>query len=102
MAPQRPMTPQRGTAKPAPPATPSDAIPARVRATRLGYYDHKRRREGDVFTLADSKKEFSERWMEYVSDDLPERITTGKQALQQFHDETLAGKSPTGAADVLS
>lgn len=34
-----------------------------VKAKRLGYYDHKRRKEGDVFSL-DSKDDFSEKWME--------------------------------------
>lgn len=36
-----------------------------VKAKRLGYYDHKRRKEGDVFTLS-SKDHFSDKWMEAV------------------------------------
>ena len=63
----------------------------RVRATRAGYYDHLRRREGDVFTLASitglvmdvktgqhvsatipPEKQFSSRWMEKVADTSPE------------------------------
>lgn len=35
----------------------------RVKATRLGYYGHARRREGAVFNL-ESPEHFSERWME--------------------------------------
>lgn len=35
----------------------------KVKATRLGYYNHRRRREGDVFELMDDKA-FSKRWME--------------------------------------
>jgi len=34
----------------------------KVQAKELGYYEHKRRREGDVFTLLDPK-DFSEKWM---------------------------------------
>ena len=37
----------------------------KVKATRLGYYKHKRRREGDVFSLLDPSH-FSTRWMEKV------------------------------------
>lgn len=36
-----------------------------VKAIRMGYYDHKRRKEGDVFQL-DSKDDFSEKWMKAV------------------------------------
>lgn len=34
-----------------------------VRATKLGYYGHIRRREGALFTIT-SEKDFSPRWME--------------------------------------
>lgn len=37
----------------------------KVRATKLGYYDHRRRREGDVFEIH-SEKAFSKLWMEKV------------------------------------
>lgn len=37
----------------------------------MGYYDHKRRYQGDVFEIA-SEQAFSEKWMEKVSDDAPE------------------------------
>lgn len=37
-----------------------------VRATRIGFYGKKRRREGDVFPLTD-EKHFSESWMEDVT-----------------------------------
>ena len=37
----------------------------KVRATQTGFYDLKRRYEGDVFTLHDPKV-FSEKWMEKV------------------------------------
>lgn len=36
-----------------------------VRALDTGYYEHKRRREGDLFDLRD-EKDFSEKWMEAV------------------------------------
>lgn len=35
----------------------------KVIATRMGYYDHKRRKEGSVFTIK-SEKDFSKNWME--------------------------------------
>lgn len=77
-------------------ATPSDATRdlsqpkgkgIRVRATAIGYYGDMRRRVGDVFTI-DNEKQFSHKWMEKVSPKLREKTTTGKQALQQHHDET--------------
>ena len=37
----------------------------RVQATAPGYYDLKRRKEGDEFTIK-SEKEFSDKWMEPV------------------------------------
>lgn len=45
----------------------------KVRATKLGYYNHRRRRENDVFELMDEKA-FSNRWMEKVEgeDSAPE------------------------------
>ena len=39
----------------------------KVRATRLGYYNHRRRREGEVFKLL-SENAFSSKWMEKVDD----------------------------------
>ena len=84
-----------------PPAPARTAAPAarssriRVRATQLGYYDDKRRREGDVFTIQ-NEQAFSAKWMERVDPRTPERITTGAQALRKFHDETMRGKAPGG------
>lgn len=56
-----------------------------VKATGLGYYDHRRRREGDVFTLkpyqtrdgkvVSAKQQFSKNWMEIVPDETPEKIS---------------------------
>lgn len=77
--------------------------PFKVRATRPGYYDLVRRREGDVFTVS-GKQAFSSRWMERVSPDTPDKITTGQQHLQQAHDEVLAekmGGKATGDASPL-
>jgi hypothetical protein len=81
--------------------TSAGAAPAtrRVRATQVGYYDEKRRRVGDVFTLKQDK-DFSQTWMEEVDPHTPEKITTGAEVLRQQHDEILAGKA-TGDANVL-
>lgn len=58
----------------------------KVRATKLGYYDLKRRKEGEVFEISDTttfdeKKDkdvdvsaeslFSPKWMEKVDEDIP-------------------------------
>lgn len=37
----------------------------KVRAKELGFYNHKRRRAGDVFDVVDERA-FSKRWMEKV------------------------------------
>lgn len=58
----------------------------KVQATQLGYYEHKRRREGDVFTLVPrkdrygntmtAKAQFSKKWMKVVPDETPEKVST--------------------------
>lgn len=63
----------------------------RVRATRMGFVDNVRRREGDVFDV--HQAEFTEKWMEVVDGKTPPRSTTGKQELERKHDETLAEKA---------
>jgi hypothetical protein len=67
----------------------------KVEATQLGYYDDKRRRIGDVFTIT-SMKEFSDRWMRRVDSSTPERITTGAEELRRHHDEILKAKAAGG------
>lgn len=78
--------------------------PRRVRAIALGFHDNKRRREGNVFTIANAG-EFSPKWMVYVDQSTPEKTTTGQQELQQKHDELLgerlASKGGTGGANPL-
>lgn len=58
----------------------------KVKATELGYYEHMRRREGDVFELVVKKdkngkvispmEQFSKRWMELVPVETPEKVST--------------------------
>ena len=72
--------------------------PIKVRATRVGYYDHARRREGDVFTIA-NEQAFSKNWMEVVDPRTRERLTTAPQALRQQHDEILGGRVSGPASD---
>ena len=79
--------------------------PLKVRATQTGYYDHKRRRLGDVFTIA-NEKAFSGKWMELANPAAKEHTTSAPQALRQAHDEILGGKvtkaeDATGDADVM-
>lgn len=42
----------------------------KVRAVKLGYYDHLRRRPGDEFVLS-NPKHFSDKWMDKVEDSVP-------------------------------
>lgn len=79
----------------------------RVRATRTGYYEHVRRREGDVFTLIPrsipvmdrktgkptgemriftAKEQFSEVWMELAPATARETVSTSKQHITKVHD----------------
>ena len=73
--------------------------PIKVRALEMGYYDHARRREGDVFIIA-NERAFSARWMERVDLRTPEHVTTAPAALRKKHDEILGG-TVTGAQDVF-
>jgi hypothetical protein len=74
----------------------------RVRATKTGFVDNVRRREGDVFDV--HAKEFSEKWMETVDGSTPTQITGPAQALKNIHDQAVPGKlkttgdNPLGAA----
>jgi hypothetical protein len=71
----------------------------KVRATRLGYYDHARRREGDVFVM-DEHQVATHSWVERVPSNTPESISTSQDAINLAHDELLAAKAapPTGEA----
>jgi hypothetical protein len=74
-------------------SSPPTTAPQKVRAIRLGYYDHVRRRVGDVFTI--QARAFSAVWMEHVDPNTPERLTTGAQDLRRQHDEILSGRAPS-------
>jgi hypothetical protein len=63
----------------------------KVQATKMGFYDHKRRRRGDVFSLKDPKH-FSRKWMTKVGAETPDKITTGQEELRQKHDEILGAR----------
>lgn len=56
----------------------------KVRAIKMGYYNHIRQREGVEFTLTDSKH-FSSKWMERVN---------GESA--QDTEESISEKRPRG------
>ena len=73
----------------------------KVRATRMGYYDHVRRRENNVFVI--DEPHFSATWMEKVTRNTSESLTTAQQALnQKFDDELESRRGPSGAdADVI-
>lgn len=91
-------TPRRASTAAVPDPTPpqrSLGTKIRVRATRIGYFDHIRRREGDVFTIR-NEPAFSDKWMERVDPRTPEVITTSKEDLRRKHDEILHDKAPGG------
>jgi hypothetical protein len=94
--------------------TPKHAI--KVQATQTGYYDHIRRRPGDVFLIDGERLEadvlgpdgktvtrkkgevaaFSSRWMEKVDASTPESVSTANDAIRQQHDELLASRYADG------
>jgi hypothetical protein len=89
-------TPKKRTA----PATPAGARAAapkpaaatrtnlKVQATRMGIFQHGRRRENDVFTLT-SEREFNPSWMRWVDAGTPEKVTGPKEHLKNEHDQIL-------------
>ena len=121
-----PGTALQSTAAAAPVATSGQGIDPkrleriRVKATQDGYYQHKYRREGDVFLLVPlhgfvrdkktgqlvidektrrpipriitAREQYSYKWMEPADDDEPLRLTTSKQALERAHDEIMQGR----------
>lgn len=83
----------------------------KVRATRIGYYNHLRRREGDVFVLKaieghakdpktgkvtkktfSAEEQFSPNWMEEVDAKTPTKVTTAKQALREASNDIKSGR----------
>lgn len=94
-APAPAATPRRQSAPrdPAKPATAQTTVGIKVRATQLGYYDHVRRREGDVFLIA-KERDFSDRWMEYVDARTPESVSTSADELRRKHDEIIRSRRP--------
>ena len=84
------------------PHLPKDHAPhadsLKVRATAVCYYDDKRRRIGDVFTLLDPKH-FSETYMERVDPATPDHITTGQEVLRQEHDAIVGATVKTRVSD---
>lgn len=78
-------------------------LKVKVRATRMGYYDHVRRREGDVFIYTMGLKETKlPSWVERTDPRTPERITTGVQELRQKHDEILRDRNPAGGTPLVN
>lgn len=109
-APARTEATKRGPYEPVPTrahsATPTSRIPPgpgiRVEAIQVGYFDHGRRRIGDVFSIH-TEQEFSSRWMRKVASNTPPRETRPNEAISREHDAILGGKRPailTGPDDV--
>ncbi len=75
----------------------------RVMATEPGYYDHARRRVGDVFTMAVLDLDGGRpkpgggvsrpcSWVEEVDPRTPERLTGAQDNINRQHDEILGGR----------
>lgn len=89
----------------------------KVKAKQLGYYDLKRRREGDIFELADRKgfrkdasgkltpmvvkaeDQFSEKWMERVDAHVPVQSRPRPKAFSKAQEA--ADAEVIGAGDVI-
>jgi 2-phospho-L-lactate transferase/gluconeogenesis factor (CofD/UPF0052 family) len=95
------MPPRQVNKNPAQAATAPKAKAKRVKveATQTGYYDHARRREGDVFIIDDC--DFSEKWMKRAPTGAAPSISTAQQNIDKQHDEILAANSarPATALD---
>lgn len=74
----------------------------KVRAKRLGYYGHKRRKEGAEFVIQ-SDKDFSESWMEQVGGESPSGKSKkrNKKDKDENPENSEGGESPSGDSDVL-
>lgn len=59
-----------------------------VKATRLGYYGIKRRKEGAVFRIK-SENEFSEKWMEKVETASPSQVYVPEPEIEVDEDELI-------------
>jgi hypothetical protein len=81
--------PPRRTTTPAPagPDAAHDAGPFKVKATRLGFLEQ-RRRPGDVFVI--NPEQFSAVWMERVDDATPLLAQSAQEAARQAHREALS------------
>jgi hypothetical protein len=77
-------------AAPSTATAPTRPVRHKVKATKMGYIYHERRRVGDVFMV--HGKDFNPSWMTIVDGSTPLRKTTGKQELRRLHDEILSAK----------
>lgn len=91
----------------------------KVMATEAGYYDHARRRPGDVFsidatTLEEDEKDekgktlrkagdvaaFSDKWMVRVNDKTREKVSSSNEHIREQHDEILGARHGRGQETV--
>jgi len=88
----------------------AEAARIKVEAVQVGYYDHKRLRIGDVFTIDGTRfpeghkqageiQAFSKRWMKLADPSAPESTTTPNQAIRREHDAILSGATPNVVPD---
>jgi len=81
----------------------------RVKAGMMGYYDHKRRREGDVFNIKGEHEDkntgkivndFSEKWMEKVSNKIETGTAPPKKKFGPVKEEDVVSTVPVIAEEV--
>lgn len=103
--PARPLTPVNAVSAPLATGEKNDgSLPsterfAKVRALRMGYFDNKRVRAGDVIWIHKAD-DFSPDWMEYAGSNEPEKITTGNEDLRKQHQEVMEAKAGDRMVDV--
>lgn len=93
-------TPKKPAAKKAAPKKADRTTFVKVRATRMGYYDHLRRRVGDVFLIPAWM--FSDKWMELADPGERGIVTDSQASLKREHDTILNLKYGDGGTPGLT
>ena len=70
-----------------------EKVPRKVKATRLGYYNERRMKAGDVFAI-DYPREFSKSWMVYVDAPHPEREEDAAEAYAEYQRANAEAQEP--------
>lgn len=89
-----------GPTGPAPAAAPAKPRLMKVQAIRMIYYQHRRRRPGDVFVIPVNR--FNAKHMREVAADTPKKLTTAKDLAREQHQQVMSGaRLQPNAVDLL-